>query len=61
MTAPATARKEDVKRAVAGVLAGGMNIGRVTIMPNGAIVIESAAAVEQPGRVNPLDRVLGNR
>jgi hypothetical protein len=46
MTAPATFKQQDVKRAVAGVLAAGVKVGRIEIAPDGKISIipESVAA-----------------
>lgn len=39
MTAPARFRQEDVKRAVAGVVAAGVRVGSVAIEPDGRIVV----------------------
>lgn len=46
MTAPATFKQSDVKRAVAGAMAAGMKVGRIDIAPDGKISIipESPAA-----------------
>lgn len=54
MTAPATFKKADVTRAVAGVLAAGMKVGRIEIAPDGKISIipESVAANDDEGN-NP--------
>ena len=61
MTAPARIKKDDVKRVVAGVIEGGMLVGRVEY-ENGKLVILSAAEAEAdpiiPARKNPLDRLL---
>lgn len=44
MTVRARFRKEDVKRALAGAVAGGMRIARVEITADGRIVLVAADA-----------------
>jgi hypothetical protein len=39
MTAPARFTKADIKRAVSGVLAAGVPVGKVIINPNGQIEV----------------------
>lgn len=39
MTARARIRQDDVRRAVAGAIAGGMSVDRVEIEPDGRIVL----------------------
>lgn len=58
MTAPARIKKDEVARAVAGAMKGGMRIGRVEIDPNGKIVILSET-VAPPADPNPWDACLG--
>jgi hypothetical protein len=58
MTAPARFKQDDIKRAIAGVTAGGMRVGRVEIDPNGKIVILSEA-VAPPADPNPWDAIVG--
>lgn len=55
MTAPARFRQEDVKRAVAGCLAGGADIARVEIKPSGSIVIEVGRTASVHAHKNPWD------
>ncbi|MBV8971210.1 MAG: hypothetical protein JO290_02845 [Sphingomonadaceae bacterium] len=57
MTARARAKKDDVARAVAGAVAGGMAVGKVVVEPNGNIVILSEAAAAAAVR-NPWDELL---
>lgn len=58
MTQPARFKQDDLKRAVAGVTAAGMRVGRVEIDPNGKIVILSET-VAPPADPNPWDACLG--
>ncbi|WP_337846778.1 hypothetical protein [Sphingomonas sp.] len=57
MTAPARFKQDDVKRAVAGVAAAGIPVGRVMIDPNGNIVVEAAAPGAVTAKKNPWDTV----
>lgn len=45
---PATFKQTDVTRAVKGVKAAGMNVGRVEIDRDGRIVIESSSTLAAP-------------
>lgn len=56
MTAPARIKKDDVKRVVAGVIEGGMLVGRVEY-ENGKLVILSEK-IAPPVDPNPWDEVL---
>ena len=58
MTAPARFKQDDIKRAVAGVTAAGMRVGRVEIDPSGKIVIlsDTVAPATDP---NPWDAAIG--
>lgn len=56
MTAPARIKKDDVKRVVAGVIEGGMLVGRVEY-ENGKLVILSEK-IAPPVDANPWDEVL---
>lgn len=58
MTAPARFKQDDIKRAVAGVTAAGMRVGRVEIDPSGKIVIlsDTVAPAADP---NPWDAAIG--
>ncbi len=57
MTAPARFKQDDVARAVAGAIKGGMSIGSMEIDPNGVIRIMPAGA-HNASKPNPLDRLL---
>lgn len=48
MTAAARFTKADLKRAVSGVEAAGMSVGRIEIDPNGKIVILPARRNHKP-------------
>lgn len=56
MTAPANIKKADVSRVIAGVIDGGMSIGRVEY-ENGKLVILSEK-LAPPVDANPWDEVL---
>lgn len=56
MTAPANIKQADVKRLIAGVIEGGMAVGRVEF-ENGKLVILSEK-VAPPVDPNPWDEVL---
>ncbi len=63
MTAKARIIQSDVTRAVRGVLAAGVNVAGIRIMPDGEIVILSevgAESVHSGFMANPLDEVLLN-
>lgn len=57
MTARAAVRKDDVKRAVAGVQAAGLMVGRVRVSPLGVIEID-VAEPGAPRKGNSWDDVL---
>lgn len=54
MTAKVAFKQDDLKRAVAGCIGGGMSVGSVRIAPDGSIEVYSAEATSAP-RVNKLD------
>lgn len=63
MTQKARIIQSDVTRAVRGVLAAGVNVAGIRIMPDGEIVIVSQACAESSrlsAASNPLDEVLLN-
>lgn len=56
MTAPATFKQSDVKRAVAGVIAAGMKVGRIEVAPDGKItIIPESVADNDVGGPTPWD------
>lgn len=64
MTAPARFYQDDVARAVKGCIAGGMEVGTVRVLPDGAIEVYRTGlqlvGAPIPEAPNPLDRVLGD-
>lgn len=59
MTAPTTFKQSDVKRAVAGVLAAGMKVGRIEIAPDGKIsIIPESSSANSDAESNPWDKEL---
>ena len=59
MTAPARFKEIDVVRAMKGARKAGFTNVRVTIEPNGKIIMDAGDEVDSiTTRANPLDRVL---
>lgn len=61
MTAPARIKQQDMTRIMKGARKAGFSRVRVAIDLRGNIVIEASDEVDEPVRINPLDRLLGNR
>lgn len=58
MSAPARFRQEDVKRAVRGCTAAGLQVGQVRILPDGTVEVYAVGEGEPAAADNPLDRIL---
>jgi hypothetical protein len=54
MTAPARVKQDDIKRVVAGAIAGGMSVGKIVVDANGSIMIFDAK-VAPPAAQNDWD------
>lgn len=61
MTVPARIKQQDMTRILLGAKKAGFSRVRVGIDPHGNIVVEASDEVAEPARLNPLDRLLGNR
>jgi hypothetical protein len=58
VTAPATFKQSDVKRAIAGALAADLKIGKISIAPDGTITIIPESSAANDDSANPWDKEL---